>query len=94
MERQLLPAGFVDYMASPSPVSDEGHGPVYGRGQVWLAKGQGMSLPDDTFMMEGHYRQVIAIIPSRKLVILRIAMTREDIGYSYAKLLRAIAVCF
>jgi CubicO group peptidase (beta-lactamase class C family) len=38
--QQLLPAGFVDYMRSPSPMSDEGHGPVYGRGQVWLAKGQ------------------------------------------------------
>ncbi len=88
--QQLLPAGFVDYMTSPSPVSDEGHGPVYGRGQVWLAKGQEFDLPDDTFMLQGHWRQVIAVIPSRKLVILRMGMTREDIGYSYAKLLRAI----
>ena len=88
--QQLLPPGFVDYMRSPSPVSDEGHGPVYGRGQIWLAKGQGFNLPADTFMMQGHLRQVIAIIPSRKLVILRMGMTREDIGFSNAKLLRAI----
>jgi CubicO group peptidase (beta-lactamase class C family) len=88
--QQLLPAGFVDYMTSPSPVSDEGHGPVYGRGQIWLAKGQEFGLPDDTFMLQGHWRQVIAVIPSRKLAILRMGMTREDIGYSYAKLLRAI----
>ncbi|WP_426410108.1 serine hydrolase domain-containing protein [Bradyrhizobium ganzhouense] len=87
---QLLPPGFVDYMRSPSPVSDEGHGPVYGRGQIWLAKGQGFDLPADTFMMQGHLRQVIAIIPSRKLVILRMGLTREDIGFSNAKLLRAI----
>jgi CubicO group peptidase (beta-lactamase class C family) len=86
----LLPVGFVDYMTSSLPVSDEGHGPVYGRGQVWLAKGQEFDLPDDTFMLQGHWRQVIAVIPSRKLVILRMGMTREDIGYSYAKLLRAI----
>jgi len=33
---------------------------------------------------------VIAIIPSRKLVILRMGLTREDIGYSTAKLLYAI----
>jgi CubicO group peptidase (beta-lactamase class C family) len=94
--QQLLPAGFVDYMASPSPspVSDEGHGPVYGRGQVWLAKGQQFGLPDDTFMLQGHLRQVIVVIPSRKLVILRMGMTREDIGYSYAKLLRAVAAAF
>lgn len=89
--QQLLPVGFVDYMRSPSPVSDEGHGPVYARGQIWLAKGLGYDLPADTFMMEGHLRQVIAIIPSRKLVILRMGMTREDIGFSNAKLLRAIA---
>ena len=88
--QQLLPPGFVDYMRSPSPVSDEGHGPVYGRGQIWLAKGQGFDLPADTFMMQGHLRQVIAIIPSRKLVILRMGLTREDIGFSNAKLLRAI----
>jgi CubicO group peptidase (beta-lactamase class C family) len=88
--QQLLPPGFVDYMRSPSPVSDEGHGPVYGRGQLWLAKGQGFDLPADTFMMQGHLRQVIAIIPSRKLVILRMGLTREDIGFSNAKLLRAI----
>lgn len=88
--QQLLPPGFVDYMRSPVPVSDEGHGPVYGRGQVWLAKGQGFDLPADTFMMQGHLRQVIAIIPSRKLVILRMGMTREDIGFSNAGLLRSI----
>jgi CubicO group peptidase (beta-lactamase class C family) len=89
---QLLPMGFVDYMRSPVPVSDEGHGPVYGRGQVWLARGEGFSLPTDTFMLQGHLRQVIAIIPSRKLVILRMGLTREDIGYSVAKLLYAIVV--
>ncbi|WNJ88549.1 serine hydrolase [Bosea sp. 685] len=87
---QLLLPGFVDYMRSPVPVSDEGHGPVYGRGQLWLARGQGFNLPADTFMMQGHLRQVITIIPSRKLVILRMGQTREDIGYSVAKLLSAI----
>jgi CubicO group peptidase (beta-lactamase class C family) len=87
---QLLPMGFVDYMRSPVPASDEGRGPVYGRGGVWLARGQGFHLPADTFMLQGHLRQVIAIIPSRKLVILRMGLTREDVGYSVAKLLYAI----
>jgi hypothetical protein len=41
-------------------------------------------------MLQGHLRQVIAIIPSRKLVILRMGLTREDIGFSNAKLLRTI----
>lgn len=88
--QQLLPPGFVDYMRSPAPASDEGHGPVYGRGQLWLAQGLGFGLPADTFMLNGHLRQTIAVIPSRKLVILRMGLTREDIGYSNAKLLHAI----
>lgn len=53
-------------------------------------KARGFDLPADTFMMQGRFRQVIAIIPSRKLVILRIGLTREDIGYSNARLLRSI----
>jgi CubicO group peptidase (beta-lactamase class C family) len=88
--KQILPDDFVAYMRSPSPNSDEGHGPVYSRGLIWLGQGQGYGLPPDTFMMEGHNRQVIAIIPSRKMVILRMGSTREDIGYSTAPLLRAI----
>jgi CubicO group peptidase (beta-lactamase class C family) len=88
--QQLLSPGFVDYMRSPAPASDEGHGPVYGRGQLWLATGLGFALPADTFMLNGHLRQTITIIPSHKLVILRMGLTREDIGYSNAKLLHAI----
>ena len=88
--QQLLPPGFVDYMRSPAPASNQGHGPVYGRGQLWLAPGLGFALPVDTFMLNGHLRQTITIIPSRKLVILRMGLTREDIGYSNAKLLYAI----
>jgi len=88
--QQLLPMGFLDYMRSPVPASDKGHGPVCGRGGVWLARGQGFHLPADTFMLQGHLRQVIAIIPSRKLVILRMGLTHEDIGFSNAKLLHAI----
>ena len=75
--QQLLPPGFVDYMRSPAPASDKGHGPVYGRGQLWLAAGLGFDLPVDTFMLNGHLRQTIAIIPSRKLVILRMGLTRK-----------------
>jgi CubicO group peptidase (beta-lactamase class C family) len=88
--QQLLPPGFVDYMRSPAPASDEGQGPVYGRGQLWLAQGLGFGLPADTFMLNGHLRQTITIIPSRKLVILRMGLTREDIGFSNARLLHAI----
>jgi CubicO group peptidase (beta-lactamase class C family) len=88
--QRLLPPGFVDYMRSPAPASDEGHGPIYGRGQLWLAPGLEFSLPADAFMLNGILRQTITIIPSRKLVILRMGLTREDIGYSNGNLLHAV----
>jgi hypothetical protein len=55
-----------------------------------LAQGLGFNLPADTFMLNGHLRQTITIIPSRRMVILRMGVTREDIGFSNANLLRAI----
>lgn len=88
--QQLLPPGFVDYMRSPAPASVGDQGPVYGRGQLWLARGLGFALPDDTFMLNGHLRQTMTIIPSRKLVIVRMGLTPEDIGFSNANLLSAI----
>jgi CubicO group peptidase (beta-lactamase class C family) len=88
--RMLLPEGFVDYMRSPVRASDAGQGAVYGRGQLWLAKGLGFALPADTFMLNGHLRQTITVIPSRKLVIVRMGLTREDIGFSNAGLLYAV----
>jgi CubicO group peptidase (beta-lactamase class C family) len=72
--------------------SDQGNGPVYGRGQVWLGPGLGFDLPADTFVLAGHNRQAIAIVPSLKLVILRMGSTPEDIGYSVARLLHSIVV--
>jgi hypothetical protein len=39
-----------------------------------LGKGQEFDQPDD--MLQGHLRQVIAVIPSRKLVILRMGMAK------------------
>jgi CubicO group peptidase (beta-lactamase class C family) len=90
--QQLLPAGFVDYMRSPAPASDEGSGPLYGRGQVWLEPGLAFGLPADTFMLLGHNRQAIAIVPSLKLVILRMGSTPENVGYSVGPLLHAIVV--
>ena len=88
--QQLLPEGFVNYMRTPFPASDQGHGPEYGRGQLWMAQGLQSGLPSDAFMLNGHLRQTITIVPSRKLIILRMGVTREDIGFSNAPLLRAI----
>ena len=68
----------------------------YGKGQLWLygpegdtPAGQdpdaGFDLPDDTFWMEGHDGQSVAIIPSKKLVVVRLGLTPSKLGYQAAR---------
>ena len=75
---EILPAGFVAWMREEAPASKGS----YGKGQVWLygpegdtPVGQdpdvGFDLPDDTYWLEGHDGQSVAIIPSKKLVVVR-----------------------
>jgi CubicO group peptidase (beta-lactamase class C family) len=87
-DRAILPSGFVGWMREPAPASDG----AYGRGQLWL-KGPGgdlpdspdadvdLGLPEDTFWLEGHDGQSVAVIPSKKLVVVRMGLTPSKLGY-------------
>lgn len=81
----ILPAGFVDWMREPAPASK-----VYGKGQLWIegpgdegSPGAGIAsgLPKDTYWMEGHDGQTVAIIPSEQLVVVRLGLTPAKLGY-------------
>ena len=80
----LLPDGFVAWMHEPSTAS-----PIYGKGQVWIEApgddkpGSGVAdgLPADTFWMEGHDGQSVAIIPSERVVVVRLGLTPSKLGY-------------
>ncbi len=94
----LLPASYVAMMRTPVAAS----GGQYGHGQVWLwgsdadpaAPGvnpdRAFDIPSDTFWMEGHDGQSIAIIPSRELVVVRMGLTPHDTGYRPQPLVQAI----
>ncbi|BCM20501.1 serine hydrolase domain-containing protein [Mesorhizobium sp. J8] len=82
---QILPAGFVDWMREPAPTSK-----VYGKGQVWIegpgdeekpGAGAAAGLPKDTYWMEGHDGQTVAIVPSEQLVVVRLGLTPAKLGY-------------
>ncbi|MER9744836.1 serine hydrolase [Mesorhizobium sp. M0187] len=82
---QILPAGFVDWMREPAPASK-----VYGKGQLWIeapgdegnpGAGVAAGLPNDTYWMEGHDGQTVAIIPSEQLVVVRLGLTPAKLGY-------------
>ncbi|RVD33691.1 class C beta-lactamase-related serine hydrolase [Mesorhizobium sp. M4B.F.Ca.ET.215.01.1.1] len=91
---QLLPAGFVDWMREPAAASK-----VYGKGQVWIegpgdeenpGAGAAAGLPKDTYWMEGHDGQTVAIIPSEQLVVVRLGLTPAKLGYRPQAMLGAL----
>ncbi|MHC4329559.1 MAG: serine hydrolase domain-containing protein [Planctomycetota bacterium] len=92
--QRILPEGWVEYTRSPTPAAPE-YGALF-----WLntadASGKRVYsdlLPSDMFMARGYEKQVIAIIPSRKLVVVRLGMTHEgEWGFQQfmADLLKAI----
>jgi CubicO group peptidase (beta-lactamase class C family) len=94
----LLPAGFVSWMREPAPASNG----RYGRGQLWLegpdggddagnANEKGLDLPSDTFWLLGHDGQSTAIVPSQKLVVVRLGLTPSRLGYRPQAMVAALA---
>jgi CubicO group peptidase (beta-lactamase class C family) len=77
-DAQVLPPGWLKLAATPA--TSEGKGPAYGA-QTWLVAeptgGQckGKGLPADTLFMSGHWGQVVAMVPSRQAVIVRLGWT-------------------
>ena len=73
---QVIPAGWQKLAATPAMPTGEGHG--YGA-QTWIPGepngGECATTPGyprDTLLMEGHYGQVVAMIPSKDAVIVRL----------------------
>jgi CubicO group peptidase (beta-lactamase class C family) len=92
----MLPRGYVAMMASPVAAS---HG-EYGHGLVWLwgssaatpgkNPDSAFGIPPDTFWMLGHDGQVIAIIPSRQLILVRLGLTPSFQHYQPQPLVKAL----
>lgn len=64
--RQILPTGWVRYMASSTL------GTSYGAG-IWL--GSNWGLPEGSLLANGHLGQRVAVVPSEQLVIVRLGVT-------------------
>jgi CubicO group peptidase (beta-lactamase class C family) len=94
--QEFLPPGYVAMMASPVAAS----GGQYGHGLVWLwgtdaiTPGKnpdaGFGIPADTFWMEGHDGQLTAIIPSRRLAVVRLGLTPASDHYRPQPLIKAL----
>ena len=79
---RILPEGWVAYSTTPTPAAPKGE---YGA-HFWLNRGSDSKdisrlypqLPAEAFFARGYQGQIIAIIPSRKLVVVRLGMTYDE----------------
>ncbi|MCF6368214.1 serine hydrolase domain-containing protein [Rhizobium halophilum] len=85
-DTRLLPEGFVRLMAEPNGTS----GGRYSKMQTWLPGEDEADLPNDTFFLQGHDGQTIAIIPSLDLAVVRLGLTPRRDGYEVTPLVRRI----
>jgi CubicO group peptidase (beta-lactamase class C family) len=85
--QEMLPRGYVAMMATPAAAS----GGEYGQGLVWLGSADAAhGIPADTFWLEGHDGQSMAVIRSRELVIVRLGLTPSSLHYQPEFLVKAI----
>ncbi len=93
--RRILPEGWVAYSLIPTAISPEAE---YGA-HLWLKlpdspRGGEPPMPDDAYYMLGHDQQIIAVVPSRDLVIVRLGLTREGGDWDTARELAPIVAAF
>ena len=89
---RLVSEDFMKMMRTANSTSDG----VYTQMQSWLT-GPGeepnasFGAPADTFWLQGHDGQTVAVVPSRDLVVVRMGLSPSRLGYRPQTLLAAIA---
>jgi len=74
-DERILPEGWVDYSVKPNGTSPEGQ---YGS-QIWLNSQQYVfpSIPKDAYVFNGFQGQHVVVIPSEKLVVVRLGLEKD-----------------
>jgi CubicO group peptidase (beta-lactamase class C family) len=87
--RRVLPEGWVRYVTTPTPAAPQGR---YGAGW-WLNAGSTGNpadrpwpeLPPDAYAASGHSGQWVFVVPSARLVVVRLGLSVPDNGYDGAR---------
>jgi CubicO group peptidase (beta-lactamase class C family) len=92
---RLLPEGWIAYTLTPTKTSPD---LSYGA-QMWLklpeSEGFGEPpMPDDGFYFLGHEEQIIAVVPSRDLIVVRLGLTQAGGDWDHARDLAPIVRAF
>jgi CubicO group peptidase (beta-lactamase class C family) len=92
--QQVLPPGWLDLATTPAVADGEGHG--YGA-QTWLIGDRkagdcrdNPGVPEDTIAMEGHWGQLVAMVPSKDAVVTRLGWTVADGVYDDCEFLAEV----
>lgn len=83
---QILDESWVKYTATPTNTSEGKYG-----AQFWLnAGGKFPDVPRDMFYCSGYQGQMVAIIPSLDMVIVRMGVREEEPGFDFNGFLKGI----
>ena len=83
---RILPEGFVALMGEPN-----GHSSGrYSQMQTWLPGREDARIPADTFFMQGHDGQNVAVVRSEDLVVVRLGLTPSSSRYDPKPLVAAL----
>jgi CubicO group peptidase (beta-lactamase class C family) len=90
---RILPEGWVKYSTTPSDAAPKGE---YGA-QIWLNAGSKNDpgqcnypgLPHDAFVFQGFEKNTVTVIPSHKLVVVRLGVTHSN-NFDYTGLINGV----
>jgi CubicO group peptidase (beta-lactamase class C family) len=91
---RILPEGWMKYSTTPTPLAPKGE---YGA-HFWLNAGEKgnpknrmyPSLPTDLYYLSGYNGQVVAVIPSRDIVIVRMGVTHDKSSWPQEEFIRQV----
>jgi CubicO group peptidase (beta-lactamase class C family) len=91
---RILPEGWMKYSTTPTPLAPKGE---YGA-HFWLNAGEKgnpknrmyPSLPTDLYYLSGYNGQVVAVIPSRDVVIVRMGVTHDKSSWPQEEFIRQV----
>lgn len=89
-DRQIIDPSIMTMIYAPTEAS----GGDYTEGQAWQngpgGNDSNFALPDDALWMSGHDGQSIAVIPSERLVVVRMGLTPRRLDYKPQRLVQAV----
>lgn len=92
--RRILPEGWVDFSASPTPGSRDGYGAGFftnrGESEFGRLRVRG-GMPADSFFASGTQGQRIVVSPARRLVVVRLGRSQDWETFDIRGLIRLVA---